>query len=215
MIENLWSLEELVLNNNAIADIAAINLNTLFNYNKNIKVLNLSSNPLSNLGHGLDTILFSDSLEVLDVSHCQITSLVGPLVLNGLRRLTYLNLSNNPLTQLEGLFSSTLKILNARGCLLSYLMEGALVGFHNLEIFDVGLNDQLYIDSAVLSPKLRSLDVSLCSIREPNLSGMTELRSAFLNGNRIKRINAYQFVNNTKLFSLDLSNNHLVTVCTK
>jgi len=211
-LENLWSLEELILSNNSIADIALINPNTLFYNNKNIKVLNLSNNPFADLGRDPNTMLYSESLEVLDVSKCRIVSLVGQLVLDGLKMLTYLNLSNNPLTRLDALFSVTLKILNVKGCLLGRLGEGALSGFGNLEILDASLNDQLYIDSSLRSPTLESLDVSFCSVRTPNLLGMTELRSAFLNNNRIRKLAAYQFANNTKLVTLDLSKNNVETV---
>lgn len=210
--QNLWSLEELVLNENLIADIADINPNVLFYNNKNLRVLNLSGNPFDDLGRDLNTMLFSESLEVLDVSRCQIASLMGPLVLSGLKKLIYLDLSGNPLTHIDGLYSSTLKVLNVRGCQLSQLDNNALVGFQGLEVFDASLNDQLYVDNALVSPKLQSLDLSLCSIRAPNLTSMAELRSAFINGNRIKRIYAFQFINNSELMTLDLSGNHVETV---
>lgn len=210
--QNLLSLEELLLNENSIADIADISPNVLFYNNLNLRVLNLSGNLFEDLGRDLNTMLFSESLEVLDVSRCQITSLVGPLVLSGLKKLVYLDLSGNPLSHMDELYSGTLKVLSVRGCQLSQLDDHVLVGFQGLEVFDASLNEQLCVNNALLSPKLRSLDLSLCSIRAPNLTSMVELRSAFINGNRIKRIHAYQFINNSELMTLDLSGNHVETV---
>lgn len=212
-LENLWSLQELLLNNNSITDIASINPSKLFYYNKNIRVLNLSSNYITDLGRDENTILYSDSLEILDVSNCRITSLVGEKLLSGLKNLTFLNISSNPLTTLSGLYSTTLKILDIRNCMFNYINENALSGLVNLEILDISQNDQLHLNNPLLTPKLEMLDASLCSIRTPELHEMTELKSAFLNGNRIKRLKAYQFSKNTKITNMDLSENHVEFVC--
>ncbi|XP_050443483.1 leucine-rich repeat-containing protein 15 isoform X2 [Adelges cooleyi] len=208
-LQNLWDLEELVLDHNSISDIVSINPSIAFNYNKNLKMLNLSSNPLTDLGRDVSTMLYSESLEVLDVSNCQIISLLGPLVLSGLRKLSYLNLSGNPLTRLDGVLSNTLKMLNIRGCLISYLSTDALNGFSNLEVLDASENVQLYMEFAIHSTTLNILDVSECSVRTPNLYGMPTLKSAFLNGNRIRKLGPNQFTNNTNLITLDLSDNHI------
>lgn len=210
--ENLWSLEDLILSNNSITDIADINPSELFYNNKNIKYLNLSNNPLVDLGRDNNTILISESIEVLDVSQCQIVSLVGPIVLSGLKRLKYLNLSNNPLKIMDGLWSDSVTTLNIRGCILVHLSDDALSGLANLEILDVSLNDQLFIDNTIQSTSLVTFDISQCSVRIPNLRGMLGLKTVFMNGNRIKRLTAYQFANNTKLLNLDISENHIETV---
>lgn len=175
-------------------------------------MLNLSNNALADLGRDPESTLYSGSLEVLDVSRCRITSLVGPVALQGLKRLTYLDLSHNPLVRLDALYSGTLRMLNVRGCQLNRIGDSALAGLEKLDVLDTSQNDRLDMDNAILAPTLKTLDVSVCSVRTPNLHGMTELRSAFLNGNRIRRLAAYQFANNTKLFTLDLSKNHLETV---
>ncbi|XP_022179624.1 leucine-rich repeat-containing protein 15 isoform X2 [Myzus persicae] len=211
-LENLWNLEDLILSSNSIMDIADINPTELFNNNKNIKFLNLSNNPLVDLGRDNNTILISESLEVLDVSQCQIVSLIGPIVLSGLKKLKYLNLSNNPLKRLDGLLSDSITTLNIRGCVLVYLSDDALSGFTHLELLDVSLNDQLFIDNTIQSTSLVTLDISQCSVRIPNLYGMPDLRTVFINSNRIKRLAAYQFANNTKMINLDLSKNHVETV---
>jgi len=211
-LENLWNLEDLVLSNNGITDIADINPSELFNYNKKIKFLNLSKNPFIDLGRDNNTILVSESLEVLDVSQCQIASLIGPIILSGLKKLKYLNLSNNPLKRLDGLWSDSITTLNIRGCILVYLSDDALSGFTNLELLDVSLNDQLFIDNTIQSTSLVTLDISQCSVRIPNLHGMLNLRTVFMNGNRIRRLTAYQFANSTKLINLDISENHVETV---
>ncbi|XP_025408691.1 nephrocan-like isoform X2 [Sipha flava] len=203
---NVWHLEELILSNNSINDLSTLNHDLLFN-SKEIKLLNLSSNPITHLGYEEHTLLSSNSLEVLDVSNCQITSLIGPLVLSGLKKLEYLNLSNNPLKFFDGVFSYSLKILNIRNCLINYLGERALSDLKNLEIFDASLNEQLFLKSEIQARSLKTIDVSRCSLRTPNLLGMSELRSAFLNENRIRKLVAYQFINNTKLVHLDLSKN--------
>lgn len=193
-------------------DIADISPSVLFNNIKNIKILNLSSNPLTDLGRNPETIIYSESLEILDVSRCQITSLVGSLVLSGLKMLKYLNLENNPLIRLDGLISNNLKVLNINSCQLDYLSDSALEGFKSLEILSTSLNEQLNMKNAIQSSTLKSLDVSLCSVRTPNLFGMTELRSASLYGNQIKKLVNYQFANNTKLIVLDLSKNDVEIV---
>lgn len=209
--QKVWHLEELILSNNSIDDLSMLSHNLLHN-SKEIKLLNLSSNPITDLGSDEHTILISDSLEVLDVSHCQITSVVGPVILSGLKKLEYLNLSYNPLKYFDGVFSDSLKILNLRNCMINYLNVRALSDLRNLEIFDASLNDQMFLKSDIHATSLKTIDVSRCSLRAPNLLGMRELRSAFLNGNRIRRLEAYQFVNNTKLVYLDLSKNSVEVV---
>jgi len=211
-LQNLWDLEYLILSDNSIMDISDINPSELFNNNKKIKYLNLSNNPLGNLGLDNNTILISESLEVLDVSHCQIFSLIGPIVLSGLKMLKYLNLSNNPLKDFDGVISNSITTLNIRGCLLTYLSDGALSGLKNIELLDVSLNDQLFIDNTIHSKSLVTIDISQCSVRIPNLLGMTNIRTVFMNSNRIKRLTAYQFGNNTNIINLDLSENHVETV---
>lgn len=213
-LQHLWDLENLTLSNNSITDMRSINPNFLIYSNKNIKVLDLSNNPLQYFGRDLDSMLYSESLEILDISGCRIATLKGPLVLGGLKKLLYLNLSNNPLTVIDGLFSSSLQTLSARGCQLSYLDGAVLNGLTNLQLFDVSLNDQLNLGNDIHSTELASVDLSMCSIREPNLQGMEKLKSAFLNGNRIRNLEAYQFVNNTMLCTLDLSGNHVSFVST-
>jgi len=211
-LENLWNLEDLILSNNSIMNITDINPSELFNNNKYLKFLNLSNNHLDNLGQDNNTILVSESLEVLDVSQCKIVSLIGSIVFSGLKKLKYLNLSNNPLKSFDGLFSSSITTLNLRGCVIVNLSDNALSGFTNLELLDISLNDQLFIDNTIQSTSLLTLDISQCSVRIPNLHGMPYLRTVFMNTNRIKRLTAYQFANSSKMINLDISENHIETV---
>lgn len=204
-IQNLWLLEELILSNNSIDDISVVNRDLLSF--REFKSLNLSNNPITSLGKDENTLLISNSLKVLDVSYCQITSLVGPVVLSGLTNLENLNLSNNPLKLFDGVFSYSLKTLNIRNCLIDNLGEQALSYLRNLEEFIASQNDQMFLKDDVHTSSLKKIDVSRCSLRAPNLLGMSELTSAFLNGNRIRRLVDYQFINNSKIFELDLSKN--------
>ncbi|VVC25557.1 Leucine-rich repeat,Leucine-rich repeat domain, L domain-like,Leucine-rich repeat, typical subtype [Cinara cedri] len=214
---SLWALrdlEELVLSNNSIANIALISPGTLLNYNNNIKVLNLSNNPMIVLSQDHDSILYSDFLEILDLSWCRIESLVGPEVLSGLKRLKYLDLSHNPLKRLDQLYTKTLQILNVRGCLLNHINNSALVGLKSLNVLDISQNEYLDMDynNIIRTSMLETLDASKCSVLRPKLDGMTNLKGAFFNGNRIRELTAYQFANSTKLITLDLSKNHLEIV---
>ncbi|XP_060850917.1 leucine-rich repeat-containing protein 15-like isoform X1 [Rhopalosiphum padi] len=211
-LQNLWNLEDLILSNNSIMNIADINPSELFNNTKNIKRLNLSNNHITDLGQNHSTILISESLEVLDVSQCQILSVVGQIVLSGLTKLKYLNLSNNPILLFGELFSNSITTLNLRGCLLVHLKDNALSGFPKLDLLDISLNDQLFIDNTIHTKTLKTLDISQCSVRIPNLDGMINIRTVFMNTNRIKRLTAYQFANNSKLINLDLRENHIETV---
>ncbi|XP_026822165.1 leucine-rich repeat-containing protein 15-like isoform X2 [Rhopalosiphum maidis] len=211
-LQNLWNLEDLILSNNSIMNIADINPSELFNNTKNIKRLNLSNNHITDLGQNHSTILISESLEVLDVSQCQILSVVGQIVLSGLTKLKYLNLSNNPILLFGELFSNSITTLNLRGCLLVHLKDDALSGFTQLDLLDISLNDQLFIDNTIHTKTLKTLDISQCSVRIPNLDGMIGVRTVFMNTNRIKRLTAYQFANNSKLINLDLRENHIETV---
>lgn len=213
-IQNLWLLQDLILSNNSIDNVSMLNRDLLSFNSKDIKRLNLSSNPITNLGWDESTIMVSNSLEVLDVSNCLITSLVGPLVLSGLKKLEYLNLSNNPLKHFGGVLSDSLKKLSMRGCLINLLVENALSGLTSLEVFDASLNDQMCLSNDIHTSSLKTIDVSRCSLQSPNLLGMSELQTAFLDGNRIRRLVAYQFVNNTKLIMLDLSKNSVESVST-
>lgn len=93
-----------------------------------LQMLNLSHNPISQIG-----ALKSNTLRRLDLSHCQILSVPNEAFAQ-LGQLTELILSNNPLqVLLPGSFNSTrLSLLDLSYCRISHLISYEFVNSPNL-----------------------------------------------------------------------------------
>lgn len=108
-----------------------------------LQVLNLSGNGLRDLGHGSFQSLSSESLRVLDVSHCAISSINGEEALRELPALTELRLAGNPLLSLPALHAPRLHHLDAASCRLRAVTTRVLSALPSLAHLVVSHNPDL------------------------------------------------------------------------
>ena len=108
-------------------------------------MLNLSGNGLQDLGHGSFQSLSSESLRVLDVSHCSISSINGEEALRGLPALAELRLAGNPLLSLPALHAPRLLDLDASHCRLRAVAARVLSALPRLTHLAVSHNPDLAV----------------------------------------------------------------------
>ncbi len=201
-------MQSLDLSNNQIKSLSDINAASLLITNPKLQALNLSGNRLTDLGEAYDQILYSDSLLSLDVSRCAINQVQGPIVLLGLRKLSRLNLSKNPITRIDGLTSESLLSLDVSDCNIQFLRPDSFERLIKLKELraprNPHLNDQYWKPS---SKSLTLIDVSYCALNSNYAIDLVESQTIILRGNRLREIPAYAFRNNVKLEVLDLSDN--------
>lgn len=156
-------------------------------------------------------LLQSPSLGTLILEHCEITSVHGISLLEGLTNIKVLKLNYNPLVKIQGLKSETLKSLYASNCALSTLYHSEFSSLPSLVYLKLSDNYQLELPKSniVFSNSIRILDISYCKVMYPNIQGFPNLRKAVINHNMIRSLGSNEFRNNTKLEYLDLSYNNI------
>lgn len=207
---HMSKLKTLDLSNNSIKSLSDIEAGVLFTGNTKLQTLNLSGNALTDLGDGYDQILYSESLQHLDASRCSITHLQGAIVLQGLPKLLRLDLSQNALTRIDGLSSASLQLLDLSACNLQFLRYDTFERLPNLK--EVRLAGNRHLTDQILRPASASvvrLDASHCSIRTNYASDLPESQAVRLKGNLLAELTAGAFRNNSKLETLDLSDNRI------
>ena len=153
------NLEILDLSNNLISSLSEIS-SFIGSLNK-LKILRLSGNPLKNLGETDDQILYSDSLLQLDVSRCQINHVQGALVFRSLVNLISVNLSENLLTRIEGIFSNSLELLDLSENEIQFLRPDSFDNLRRLQELRIFNNERLTDQyTRVSSLSLSHLDAS-------------------------------------------------------
>lgn len=209
----MWKLRTLDLSGNKIRSVSDMDAGAVFLSNARLQFLNLSRNPIIDLGDEYGRILYSESLQTLDLSHCSISHVQGPLVLQGLPKLSKLNLSSNPLTRLDGLSSDSLMLLDLSHCNIQFLRSDSFSGLSKLK--ELRCSSNSHLSDQFFKPVSRSLsylDTSYCDLDTNYASELTEASTVLLKGNQLKEIIAYAFQNNTKLEWLDLSENLIKTI---
>lgn len=106
-------------------------------------MLNLSSNGIQDLGHGLFQSLSSESLQVLDVSHCAVSSIDGENALTNLPVLRVLRVHGNPLMTLPFFTAPALRELDVSDCRLHAVRADVLVSLPGLTHLAVNRNPDL------------------------------------------------------------------------
>lgn len=211
-LQGLASLEVLILAKNSFNSWLALSPNQLLKPAIALKTLDLSYNKfraLANLAN--QELLLSQSLETLILEHCEIAAIHGQSPLTGLTNLRVLMLNYNPLEQIQNLISTTLKSLYISNCALSTLYHGEFANLPSLVYLKLSHNYRLDLPKSniVFSNSLRILDISYCNVMYPNIQGFPNLRKAVINHNMIRSLGSNEFLNNTKLEYLDLSNNNI------
>lgn len=202
------------LSDNKIADIDF----TLHNYN-NLISLDLSSNKIQKLGRG--NFEYQRNLKYLNLSNNDVRNLSKDS-LKGLRALNELDISFNNLEELhEHTFSDlhSLRVLKLNNNQLIYLEPGLLKTSKFLQRLHLDSNQleevpvQAFAD--VLNLQHLSLSNNLIeSVQEDQMPNLTELRTLLLDGNVIREIHPGALSGLTSLDSLDLSDNNFTAVPT-
>lgn len=210
VFNRMYKLNSLDLSNNHIKSLTDIAADSAFISNSKLQSLNLSGNTLSNLGEAYDQILYSGSLTLLDVSRCSITHVQGAIVFQGLPKLTHLNLSQNPITRLEGLISDSLISIDVSECNIQFLRPETFDGVNKLRELRMSNNKHMTDQhSKVASNSITYLDIAYCSVDSNYASHSPKVQTALLRGNRIQILPANAFQNNSELIYLDLSDNRI------
>lgn len=237
-LSGMDKLEMLDLSRNQISSLRYIKANTFIADNKNLQVLNLSGNSLQDLGHGSFQSLSSESLQVLDVSHCAISSIDGSAALEELPRLQVLDVHGNPLARLPVVAPPaglSLEKLDASDCRLRAVPAAVLDSLPSLTHLAVSRNPDLadfeapapatpspedpkQLDKLALlssgappwSAALRVLEAEDCAVHELSfLAALPNLTEVRLRGNRVASLEPYALQGNGALLHLDLADNKL------
>ncbi|XP_011177955.2 insulin-like growth factor-binding protein complex acid labile subunit [Zeugodacus cucurbitae] len=204
------ALRVLLLKNNSFDSWLDLTPHEAFRNAISLKHLSLSGNNLEIFtGFKLEQTLISESLTNLELEHCSITTVGGDHLINGLPALERLVLSGNPLSTLNNIPSSTLRVLELSNCSLLHIPLSLIEGLPNLETLNISWNFALEFKDALISETLLELDASYCNLDAINLSGFPSLSRAHLRGNMLRILDQYTFANNTQLQTLDLARNSL------
>lgn len=239
-LNQLKSLEKLILNNNAISEIPgnalegfdslqtlqlkknnitsweSIHPNLLLKYAPNIKDLYLNDNYftfVSDIDESL--ILVSPTLQKLYLSKCKISRLIGTNFLSRLPQLSVLVLENNPIQQLPEIISSSLTTLDLSNTKLGQLLPRVFENLPEITAIDLSRNYRISLvtkSGAVTSSTMQEINLSYCNMNEVELNGFEELISVHLKHNMIRQLDKESFAVNSKLVNIDLSYNAISVV---
>ncbi|KAK3908706.1 Insulin-like growth factor-binding protein complex acid labile subunit, partial [Frankliniella fusca] len=226
-LSGLRSLELLDLSRNRIASLRHIRAEDFVADNAALKVLNLSGNALQSLGRGSFQSLRSASLQVLDVSHCAVSSIDPEEALAALPALRVLHANNNPLELLAPLRAPALRELDLSDCKLRAVRAAVFAppAMHGLTHLAVNRNPdltrflppgapdtvaQLVNGTPAWSPSLQVLEAEDCALQDVSfLAALPNLTDARLRGNRVSALESLGLLDNGALVHLDLADNKI------
>lgn len=191
-LHNYNNLVSLDLSSNRVAKLGA----GVFEYQRNLKYLNLSNNDLRNVSK--DSLKGLRALVELDLSYNNLEEL-HKASFRELNSLSVLRLSNNQLTYLE---SGLLEVSN-------HLQELHLDNNQLLEVPYSALASVLMLRYLCLSNNL------IDAVDEDHVPNLTHLKVLLLDGNVINEIHAGALSGLISLDILDLSDNNLTAVPTE
>ena len=195
----------------------AINPRNLLEPVVSLTELSLAGNPLTSFSTNDETLLLvSNSLTVLDLSHCKITKVQGEQVLQGMKDLQTLILAHNQIRSVSDLISDTLVMLDLSHNRLTNLLPNMLLNLPALTYLDLSRNHRISLQNKqgefVVSDSLKKIDLSYNNMDDVELEGFSALKIATLRGNMIRALTTESFVNTQTLEKLDLSQNALNSV---
>lgn len=232
-LAGLAALEVLDLSRNRIASLRHLKPDRFIVDNHALQMLNLSGNGLQSLGRGSFQSLSSESLHVLDVSRCAISSIDGDEALAAVPALRVLRVADNPLQALP-VFTSAgeLRELDVSGCQLRAVQSAALAALPRLQHLAVSRNPDLarfsppqpttpsprdpdQLSHLLKAPEpwsssLQVLEAEDCALHEASfLSTLPNVTEVRLRGNRIAALQSGALLDNAALQHLDLADNRL------
>lgn len=216
-LKGLVTLRLLNLSRNNISSWTAINPRTLLEPAVSLTELSLAENPLTSFSTNDDNfLLVSDSLRLLDLSHCKITKITGQHVLQGMKELRSLHLAGNQIRSVSDLISNSLMTLDLSHNRLTNLLPNMLLQLPALTYIDFSKNHRISLQTKqgeyVESTTLKRIDLSYCNMDNIELEGFPALVTAILKGNMIRELTKESFINTKMIESLDLSQNSLNSV---
>ncbi|XP_046419786.1 insulin-like growth factor-binding protein complex acid labile subunit [Neodiprion virginianus] len=197
----LDQLQKLDLSGNAFTSVSGL---TSISHLTSLKILFFGGNPISSLDG-----LMSQSLQVLDCSHCGIKAFANTTV-SKLTQLRTLSLMGNPLRIVDKPVSESLRWLDMSDCQINYLYPDSLLYLPNLEELRLSNNPMLVFSTrfnTLTHNKLKRLDASRCNLDRPGLHGFPQLIIAKLNRNLIRFLPDQIFAKNTELRQISLAAN--------
>lgn len=218
-LKGLTSLKLLNLSKNNISSWLAINPRTILEPAVSLTELSLSGNPLTSFSTNDDSLLIvSDSLRLLDLSHCKITKVTGHQVLQGMKNLKHLDLASNHIRGVSDLISDSLQTLDLSYNKLTSLLPNMLSNLPSLTSINLSRNYRISLKTKqgefVQSESLKRIDLSFCNMDEIELDGFPALTTAILRGNMIRELTKESFSNTKLIENLDLSQNSVNSVDT-
>lgn len=218
-LQGLVALRLLNLSKNNISSWSAINPRNLLEPAVSLTELSLAENPLTSFSTNDDSLLIiSNSLRLLDLSHCKITKVTGQQVLQGMKELKHLNLAGNHIRSVSDLISDSLMTLDLSHNRLTNLLPNMLANLPALTHIDLSRNHRISLQNKqgeyVESTALKRIDLSFCNMDNIELEGFPALMTAILKGNMIRELTRDSFINTKMLENLDLSQNAVNTVDT-
>lgn len=218
-LKGLVALRFLNLSKNNISSWLAINPRQLFEPAVSLTELSLAENPLTSFSTNDDSLLIvSNSLRLLDLSHCKITKVTGQQVLQGMKDLKHLNLAGNHIRSVSELISDTLTTLDLSYNRLTNLLPDMLSKLPALTHVDLSRNHRISLETKqgeyVQSTSLKRIDLSYCLMDNIELEGFPALTTAVLKGNMIRELTKETFINTKMIENLDLSQNSVNSVDT-
>lgn len=216
-LKGLVGLRLLNLAKNNISSWSAINPRNLLEPAVSLTELSLAENPLTSFSTNDDNLLIvSNSLRILDLSHCKITKVTGQQVLQGMKDLRHLNLAGNHIRSVTDLISSSLMTLELSHNRLTNLLPSMLLNLPALTYIDLSRNHRISLQSKqgeyVESASLKRIDLSFCNMDNIELEGFPALTTAILKGNMIRELTKESFINTKMIENLDLSQNSINSV---
>lgn len=216
-LKGLVGLRLLNLAKNNISSWSAINPRVLLEPAVSLTELSLAENPLTSFTTNDDNLLLvSNSLRLLDLSHCKITKVTGQQVLQGMKDLKHLNLAGNHIRSVTDLISDSLMTLDLSHNRLTNLLPNVLLNLPALTYIDLSRNHRISLQSKqgeyVESTSLKRIDLSFCNMDNIELEGFPALMTAILKGNMIRELTKESFINTKMIENLDLSQNSVNSV---
>ncbi|XP_070501304.1 insulin-like growth factor-binding protein complex acid labile subunit [Chironomus tepperi] len=216
-LKGLVTLGMLNLSKNNISSWAGINPNTLLAPAVSLRELSLSGNPLTSFSSNDENLLIvSKSLQLLDLSYCKISKIMGQQVLRGMSELNHLILAGNQIRSISDIESDSLMTLDLSNNRLTNLMPTMLTGLPALTSLNLARNYRLSLENKngefVHSVSLRRIDLSFCNMDKIEIDGFPALTTAILKGNMLRQLTTDSFVNNQMIENLDLSQNSINSV---
>lgn len=216
-LKGLVTLGMLNLSKNNITSWTAINPRTLLEPAVSLRELSLAYNPLTSFTTNDENLLLvSNTLQLLDLSHCKITKVFGSQVLQGMRDLKFLILAGNQIRSISDLTSETLLTLDLANNRLTNLQPTMLVGMPALTSINLSKNHRISLQSKqgefVSSISVRKIDLSYCNMDNIELDGFPALTNVNLRANMIRHLDVESFANSRVIESLDLSQNSINSI---